>query len=464
MSTSNTPSMQPDGFDAQEAANASAQRKQIILSGLAKRHAKEKRFRLFGISSLALGLFFVVLLFGSILYKGLPSFFQTTFNVPVYFDPNIIDAGPRPTQKAGESPAQFQERFITWQSQLSLVDWDALIINALVAKDTSLEAKRDDLSSIYTSAESYRLRDMVLADPTLIGQKQELKFLADANVDVWLTGKIDRDLPDEQQQLSPEVRQIADELEQKGILEHTFNTDLFSNPDSRSSPASSGLLGAIMGSLYMMLIVIVISIPIGVASAIYLEEFAPKNWITDVIEVNINNLAAVPSIVFGLLGAAIFISWMHLPISAPLVGGLVLSLMTLPTVIITTRASLKAVPPSIRQAALGLGASKVQTVFHHVLPLALPGILTGAIIGVAQALGETAPLLLIGMSAFVASVPATPLDQSTALPVQIFLWQNNELTNFFEGRTAAAIIVLLVMMIGLNSLAIWLRKKFEVRW
>ncbi|WP_100833459.1 phosphate ABC transporter permease family protein [Acinetobacter haemolyticus] len=198
--------------------------------------------------------------------------------------------------------------------------------------------------------------------------------------------------------------------------------------------------------------------------AVYLEEFAPKNVMTDIIEVNINNLAAVPSIVFGLLGAAIFIGWMHLPISAPLVGGLVLSLMTLPTVIITTRASLKAVPPSIRQAALGLGASRVQTVFHHVLPLALPGILTGAIIGVAQALGETAPLLLIGMSAFVASVPASPLDQSTALPVQIFLWQGNELRNFFEGRTAAAIIVLLALMIGLNSLAIWLRKKFEVRW
>ena len=251
---------------------------------------------------------------------------------------------------------------------------------------------------------------------------------------------------------------------QKDILERTFNFKIFTNTDSRSAPATSGLAGAIMGSLFMMLIVIFVSIPIGVASAIYLEEFAKKNLLTDIVEVNINNLAAVPSIVFGLLGAAIFIGWMHLPLSAPLVGGLVLSLMTLPTVIITTRAALKAVPPSIRQAAQGLGASRIQTVFHHVLPLALPGILTGAIIGVAQALGETAPLLLIGMSAFVASVPATPLDQSTALPVQIFLWQGNELRNFFEGRTAAAIIVLLVLMIGLNSLAIWLRKKFEVRW
>ena len=201
-----------------------------------------------------------------------------------------------------------------------------------------------------------------------------------------------------------------------------------------------------------------------VASAIYLEEYAPRNKFTDLIEVNINNLAAVPSIIFGLLGAAVFINWFKMPLSAPIVGGLVLSLMTLPTVIIATRSTLKAIPPSIRQAALGIGASKTQTIFHHVLPLALPGILTGAIIGVAQAIGETAPLLLIGMSAFVASVPATPFDQATALPVQIYLWQGNELRNFFEARTSAAIVVLLAVMISMNALAILLRKRFEQRW
>ena len=255
-------------------------------------------------------------------------------------------------------------------------------------QNSKLESQRDELGYLYTSSEAYRLRDMVLNNLALVGQTKDVKILADANVDVWLAGNIDRDLPDEQQQLSPEVRQLADDMKAAGIIESSFNTNIFTSPDSRSSPATSGLAGAFMGSLFMMLIVIFISIPIGVASAIYLEEFAPKNWITDVVEVNINNLAAVPSIVFGLLGAAIFIGWMHLPLSAPLVGGLVLSLMTLPTVIITT--SLKAVPPSIRQAALGLGASRLQTVFHHVLPLALPGILTGAIIGVAQALGETA--------------------------------------------------------------------------
>ena len=421
-------------------------------------------FRIFGFSAVITGLFFVVLLFGSILAKGLPAFWQTSMTVPVYFDPTIINAGAKPAKNEGESPAHFQERYIAWQTEMGMVDWDALIVNGLIAKDPSIASKRDEIGSLYTSSETYRLRDLVLADPALIGQKKDLNILADANVDVWLAGNIDRSLPDDQQQLSPEVRQLADDLKAKGVLKNSFNTHIFTNPDSRSSPATSGLAGAIMGSLFMMLIVIFISIPIGVASAIYLEEFAPKNFITDVVEVNINNLAAVPSIVFGLLGAAIFIGWMQLPISAPLVGGLVLSLMTLPTVIITTRASLKAVPPSIRQAAFGLGASRVQTVFHHVLPLAIPGILTGAIIGVAQALGETAPLLLIGMSAFVASVPASPLDQSTALPVQIFLWQGNELRNFFEGRTAAAIIVLLALMVGLNSLAIWLRKKFEVRW
>lgn len=451
-------------FDPAQAEQAKIERKNRIQQSLSSRHRKEKVFKLFGFGAVLAGLFFVVLLFGSILAKGLPAFWQNSLNVPVYFDPQVISVSAKPVQKSGESPAQFEERLIDWQTEVSMVDWDAVIVNSMVKAAPALANQTDYLSGIYTSSESYRVRDMVMENPSIIGKTQEMKFLADANVDVWISGKIDRDLPDEQQQLDPEMRALADQLKAEGLLENTFNTALFVNPDSRSSPATAGLAGAFMGSLFMMLIVIFISIPVGVASAIYLEEFAPKNVLTDIIEVNINNLAAVPSIVFGLLGAAIFIGWMHLPLSAPLVGGLVLSLMTLPTVIITTRASLKAVPPSIRQAALGLGASRVQTVFHHVLPLALPGILTGAIIGVAQALGETAPLLLIGMSAFVASVPATPFDQSSALPVQIFLWQGNELRNFFEGRTAAAIIVLLAMMIGLNSLAIWLRKKFEVRW
>ena len=463
MSTSNTSSVD-QVFDPRVAAEQREKRKAKIASSLAKRHRTEKIFRIAGLSSVIIGLAFVAILFSSIMYKGIPAFWQASMTVPVYFDPTVIDVGPRPTQKVGESPAQFEERFVDWQTKMGMVDWDALIVNGIIAKDPALEKQRDELSNIYTSSEAYRVRDMVMKDPAMIGKKIDINFLTDANIDVWLAGNIDRTLPDDQQQLSPEIRKLSDDLAAKGIVERTFNTQLFTNPDSRSSPATAGLAGAFMGSLFMMLIVIAIAIPLGVASAIYLEEFAPKNFITDIIEVNINNLAAVPSIVFGLLGAAIFIGWMHLPISAPLVGGLVLSLMTLPTVIITTRASLKAVPPSIRQAALGIGASRIQTIFHHVLPLAMPGIMTGAIIGIAHALGETAPLLLIGMSAFVANIPVSPMDQATALPVQVYLWQGNELRNFFEGRTAAAIIVLLALMVGLNSLAVLLRKKFEVRW
>ena len=462
--SSNTSSLDQNVFDPKAAAEQREQRKQKIQSSLAKRHRKEKIFRWTGFSAVVIALAFVALLFSSILSKGLPAFWQSSITVPVYFDPALIDAGAKPQPRENETPAHFEERMVEWQTSMGMVDWDALIVNGIIHQDPALANQSDDIRSLYASSEAYRLRDMVLEDPSLIGSTQKLKFLADANVDVWLSGKIDRSLPDDQQQLSPEVRQAADQLKADGVIQNTFNTNLFVNTDSRSSPATSGLAGAFMGSLFMMLIVILISIPIGVASAIYLEEFAPKNFLTDIIEVNINNLAAVPSIVFGLLGAAIFVGWMQLPLSAPLVGGLVLSLMTLPTVIITTRAALKAVPPSIHQAALGLGASKVQTIFHHVLPLALPGILTGAIIGVAQALGETAPLLLIGMSAFVANIPATPLDQATALPVQVYLWQGNELRNFFEGRTSAAIIVLLGLMIMLNGFAIWLRKKFEVRW
>lgn len=465
MSISNYPATgQTPEFDQQKAAELQAERRRRIESSLTKRHRKEKAFKGMGFTAVLIGLCFVVLLFGSILSRGLPAFWQSSMTTSVYFDPNVIKVAAKPVPRSGESPAAFEERYIAWQGEFAMVDWDSLLVNSVIAKDPKLAAHQDEIINIFSGSEGYRLRDMVMADPNLIGKKQDLKFLTAADVDVWVSGKIDRSLPDEQQKLDPEIRQLADQMKTDGIISNTFNTKLFTNPDSRSAPELSGLAGAFMGSLFMMLIVIFISIPIGVASAIYLEEFAKQNWLTDIIEVNINNLAAVPSIVFGLLGAAIFINWFHMPLSAPLVGGLVLSLMTLPTVIITTRASLKAVPPSIRQAALGLGASKVQSVFHHVLPLALPGILTGAIIGVAQALGETAPLLLIGMSAFVASIPSTPVDQATALPVQIYLWQGNELRNFFEGRTAAAIIVLLALMIGLNSLAIWLRKKFEVRW
>lgn len=435
-----------------------------VKASLQRRQREEVRFRMFGIAAVLVALTLVASLFGTILSKGLPSFWQSTFVLDVHFDPEVVQIGPRPVLEAGESPAQFNERDLAWQMELGFIDFNQLLINALSKHiPAAVDSPRDALALI-TSGEHFALRDRVVADPGIIGKTLRLDLLADANVDVWLKGNIDRSLPDDRQQLSAQTREWADKLSADGVIQNKFSTAIFLNTDSRSSLAAAGLAGAFMGSLMMMMIVILLAVPIGVASAIYLEEFAPKNWITDLIEVNINNLAAVPSIVFGLLGAAVFILWFKLPISAPIVGGLVLTLMTLPTVIIATRSTLKAIPPSIREAALGIGASKVQATMHHVLPLAIPGILTATIIGVAQALGETAPLLLIGMSAFVSAIPATPFDQSTALPVQIFLWQGNELRNFFEGRTSAAIIVLLALMLSLNSLAIWLRKRYETRW
>ena len=436
-----------------------------VRSSLVRRHAAERRFRAVGLTAIVLGLSFVAILFTSILAKGLPAFWQASIRLAVNFDPSIIKVSSYPVQHAGQSAADHQADVMAWRTSLAGLNWGRLIENALLAELPPEAAKnRRGVQRLVTSGERFVLRDMVANDPSIVGRTVTVDLLADANVDVWVKGNIDRSLPDGQLPLTPAQRGYIEVLQDKGLLTQSFASGLFFNVDSRASLASAGLAGAFIGSLYMMLIVITLSVPIGVAAAVYLEEFARKNRFTDLIEININNLAAVPSIVFGLLGAAVFISWLRLPLSAPLVGGLVLTLMTLPTIIIATRATLRAIPPSIRQAAIGLGASRVQTVTHHVLPLALPGILTGAIIGVAQALGETAPLLLIGMSAFVANVPATPLDQSTALPVQIYLWQGNELRNFFEARTSAAIIVLLTLMITLNGLAIVLRRRFEKRW
>ncbi|WP_166839136.1 phosphate ABC transporter permease PstA [Rheinheimera pleomorphica] len=437
---------------------------QKVVASLSRRHRKEKLFRRTGLLAVLISLALVAVLFINIFSKGMPAFWQSAITLDIYFDPKIIKIPEKPQQQADESENDFRQRYLAWQTEVGFVNFNRLITDSLQKILPDATKHRRDLARVVTSGERFALRDMVVADPAIIGQTRTLHLLTDANIDVWLKGNIDRSLPDEQQQLSPKMRQWVDQLAADGVIQNRFSLALFMNPDSRSSLASAGLAGAFMGSFYMMLVVILLAVPMGVAAAIYLEEFAPRNKITDLVEVNINNLAAVPSIVFGLLGASVLIGWFNLPMSAPIVGGLVLSLMTLPTVIIATRSTLKAIPPSIRQAALGLGASKMQAIFHHVLPLAIPGILTGAILGVAQALGETAPLLLIGMKSFVASIPASPFEQASALPVQIYLWQGNELRNFFEARTSAAIIVLLMMMISLNGLAIWLRKKYEKRW
>jgi phosphate transport system permease protein len=436
---------------------------ELVARSLARRRRAEVRFRAYGLAAVIAAIAFVAFLFWTILQSGLPAFFQAAMAVEITIDPEVVDIDPRPVRADFANEAAFAAADLAWQTALAGKNFALLIGNAINAK-LSAPASSSDLRAIYASNERFRLRDMIAADPGLIGRTIPFNLVASADVDVWFKGNIDRTLPESRQQLRLSQQQITDELIANGTMKSVFASWIFTNVDSRSSPATAGLAGAFMGSLYMMLVVIVLSVPIGVAGAIYLEEFAPRNRITDLIEVNINNLAAVPSIVFGLLGAAVFINTLHLPLSAPIVGGLVLSLMTLPTIIIATRGVLRAVPPSIREAAAGLGASRVQVVFHHVLPLVIPGILTATIIGVAQALGETAPLLLVGMSAFVANVPTGLFDQSTALPVQLFLWQGNENRNFFEPRTSAAIIVLLGLMILLNALAIFLRQRFQTRW
>jgi phosphate transport system permease protein len=439
------------------------ERRRAIRKSLGRRQRTEKVFRGLGFLAALSAFSFVVILFGNIVLQGLPAFWQVNIETQVTFDPEVVNIEERPERQPGQSPAAFRQELLAWQRQVTMANWNNLIETAIRqhAPDTEIDTRA--ILSIVDQNARFVLRDMVIENPGIVGETVPIRLLGSANADNWIKGTIDRSLPDARQQLSPEARALADALHDEGVMTMRFAWHLFTNVDSRSAPASAGLAGAFMGSLYMMLVVIVLAVPIGVASAIYLEEFAPRNRFTDLIEVNINNLAAVPSIVFGLLGAAVFINYFRLPLSAPLVGGLVLTLMTLPTVIIATRSTLRAVPPSLRQAALGLGASRTQMVFHHVLPVTYPGILTASILGVAQALGETAPLLLIGMNAFVANIPATPLDQSAALPVQIYLWQGNENRNFFEPRTFAVIMVLLGLMLSLNALAIYLRSRLEKR-
>ena len=440
------------------------ERTKLIRAGLRRRHLNEQIFRILGIVAICAALGFVALLFTDVMRKGIPAFHQASLHLTVTFDPAIIKVDPEPVQEAGQSDADYNAVLLKWQRNVAMLNWNKVIAAAMTeAAPAGFEISSKDILTIPETNARHVVREAFVADPSLLGQSKDFSLLASANVDNWVKGNIDRDLPDARQQLSAPVRDLVDILVDNGAITQDFAWGLFTNVDSRAAPASAGLAGAFMGSLYMMLVVICLAVPIGVASAIYLEEFAPKSRLTDLIEVNINNLAAVPSIVFGLLGAAVFINYFHLPLSAPLVGGLVLTLMTLPTIIIATRAALQAVSPALRQAALGLGASRTQMVFHHVLPVTFPSILTATIIGVAQALGETAPLLLIGMNAFVAAIPGSPMDQATALPVQIFLWQGNENRNFFEARTSAAIMVLLGMMILLNAVAIFLRTRLERR-
>ncbi|MGU3574186.1 phosphate ABC transporter permease PstA [Brucellaceae bacterium C25G] len=418
--------------------------------GIKRRYAAERRFRIYGVVAISIGVFFLCALLFTVFSKGYTAFWQTTVSIPVLLEEKLID----PSNKRAEDP-----------NVLITANYPMLVRNALAQRlnvPASDKVAMRELGKLYSDGVRIQLRQMVMDNPALIGTTQDISFLVSADIDSAYKGQIDLTVPEANRKVSDQQVAWMNTLSQEGVMKQSFNKGLFTFGAS-SRPETSGLGVAFIGSLYMMLIVLALALPIGVAASIYLEEFAKKNRFTDLIEVNINNLAAVPSIVFGLLGLAVFINLFGLPRSASLVGGLVLTLMTLPTIIISTRAALRAVPPSIRDAALGLGASKTQVVFHHVLPLAAPGILTGTIIGLAQALGETAPLLLIGMVAFVANIPVSPLDPATALPVQIFMWAN-EAERAFVERTSGAIIVLLAFLAIMNIAAIILRRRFERRW
>lgn len=419
----------------------------IVRAGLARRRRAEKRFRLYGLSSIALGLLALVVMFTNIIANGYSAFQQTYLALDVTFDEQLIDPeGKRDPET------------------LASADYGGLLKKSLAAlfPDVTDRPSKKALNALISSGAPYELADLLKADPSLLGQTRRIWVMADDEVDLFVKGKVDRALPEAQRRLKDQQIAWLDQLRSDGRLEKRFNTTFFSAGDSRE-PELAGIRGALVGSALTLLVTFCLSFPIGIAAAIYLEEFAPRNPWTDLIEVNINNLAAVPSIVFGLLGLAVFINFFGLPRSSPLVGGLVLTLMTLPVIIISARSALKSVPPSIREAALGIGASHMQTVFHHVLPLAMPGMLTGAIIGMARALGESAPLLMVGMVAFIVDIPKEIMEPATVLPVQIYLWADSPERGFVE-RTSAAILVLLAFLIIMNGLAVYLRKRFERRW
>ncbi|MCG8637978.1 MAG: phosphate ABC transporter permease PstA [Desulfobacterales bacterium] len=413
----------------------------IVNKGLARRYKRERRFRRFGLAAIILSLAFLSILFISIIANGYTAFQQTVVELEIFLDPQEID-----------------------KENLSAANYLGLVRNTLKKTFPEVKSRRDKrkLYSLVSTGASFMLQDFVAKNRHEIGNAIKLWVPADDDVDMLMKGHIKRDVPESERRMNDMQLAWVDYLVENGQIKKEFNTTFFTAGDSRE-PELAGIWGAACGSFYTLLVTLCLSFPIGVAAAVYLEEFAPTNRWTDIIEVNINNLAAVPSIVFGLLGLAVFLNFFGLPRSAPLVGGLVLTLMTLPTIIIASRAALKSVPPSIREAALGVGASKTQMVAHHVLPLALPGMLTGTIIGMAQALGETAPLLMIGMVAFIVDIPAGFTDPSTVLPVQIFLWADSPERAFLE-KTSAAIMVLLAFLVTMNALAVFLRKRFERRW
>jgi len=414
---------------------------------LRSRYAAERRFKIYGILAISFACIMLVILLFTLLKGGVSAFWQTEMRLEVTLDAAIIDP------KGTGVPAEWDRgAFQTLASEAIYKEFP----------DVTGRLEKRDLRGLISPVAGVFIGKVLDKNPSLVGQTVQIWIPTSDGVNQILKGGIDRTLPEAQRPISDKQLVWVDRMEANGHLKTAFNSTFFTSSDS-NYPELAGLFGAAVGTLLTMLVTIAISLPMGVAAAVYLEEFAPKNKLTDLIEVNINNLAAVPSIVFGLLGLAVFLNFFGMPRSAPLVGGLVLGLLVLPTIIIASRAALKAVPPSIREAALGMGASRLQAIVHHVLPLAMPGIMTGTIIGMAHAVGETAPLLMIGMNAFVTAAPGSLLDSSSVMPVQIFIWADKPERGFVE-LTSAAILVLLAFLIMMNGAAIWLRKKFERRW
>ena len=419
----------------------------LIRDSLKKRNRSEKNFKLMGVLGIFTSLLFLSVILFSIFNEGKNAFYSTKLQLEVFFDEKIID--PQATRDIEE---------------IRYANFKKIITNSLKIAFPEIKDKAElkKISNSISSSEEERLFKMIENDISLINQKKNLWLLVSSTLDVIHKNPEMANIVEEDRLISNQELLWFNNLKENGKIKFSFNNNFFTSADS-TEPEQAGIWGSLMGSYFTLIITLILSFPLAVAAGVFLEELAPKNKFTDFLEVNINNLAAVPSIIFGLLGLAIFLNVMHLPRSAPLVGGLVLALMTLPTIIIATRASLKAVPPSIREAAIGLGATKIQTVTHHVLPLSTPGILTGTILGMSQALGESAPLLMIGMVAFIVDVPGSFLDSSTVLPVQIYLWKSTAARGFVE-LTAAGVLVLLTFLILMNGFAIVIRNKFQKKW
>ena len=420
---------------------------EIIKKSLMKRHLAESRFKTYGILGIISAIVFLIVILSTIFIEGKSAFKSTYIKLDVFFDPSIIDPGG--TRDIDE---------------IRFANYRKVIKNSLKNYFPEVTGKEEmkSLTELISSSEEENLMQAVLKNNDLIGANKKVWLKASSKIDIIHKNPEMKDLSESNRLISNKELEWFDKLIRNGDVKFSLNKIFFLKADS-TEPEQAGILGSILGSFFTLVITLILSFPIAVAAGVFLEELAPKNRFTDIIEININNLAAVPSIIFGLLGLAIFLNVMHLPRSAPIVGGMVLALMTLPTIIIATRVSLKAVPPSIREAAGGLGATKFQSVIHHVLPLAIPGIATGTIIGMYRALGESAPLVLIGMVAFIVDIPGSFTDSATVLPVQIYLWKSTAARGFVE-LTAAGVIVLLTFLILMNALAIYVRNKFEKKW